>query len=62
MKQFDLYDALGIIAMIATPMAAALVFGWELYLYFLSITVPMALAVAGAIAGAVAMVVHYVGC
>jgi hypothetical protein len=55
MKRIDPYDLLGVVAMIATPMAAALVFGWELYLYFLSISVPTSLAIVGAVSGAIAM-------
>lgn len=54
-QKIDLYDGLGIVAMIATPLAAAIIFGWNLYSYLVSAMVPMALAILGAAAGAVAM-------
>lgn len=50
-----LYDTIGVIAMIATPLAAATLFGWNLYGYLIARAVPSFLAVAGGIAGAVAI-------
>jgi len=50
-----LYDIIGIVAMIATPLAAATLFGWGLYEYLHGRSVPLALAVAGGISGAVAI-------
>lgn len=50
-----LYDIIGLVAMIATPLAAATLFGWGLYEYLHGRSVPFALAVAGGISGAVAI-------
>lgn len=50
-----LYDIIGIVAMIATPLAAATLFGWGLYEYLHGRSVPFVLAVAGGISGAVAI-------
>ena len=50
-----LYDVIGIVAMIATPLAAATLFGWGLYEYLHGRSVPFALAVAGGLSGAVAI-------
>ena len=50
-----LYDALGWVAMIATPLAAAVLFGWNLYGYLTARAVPLFLAIPGGIAGAVAI-------
>jgi len=50
------YTALGIIAMIATPLAAAVLFGWEMYTYLLTEKLmPLALAIAGGVAMVIAM-------
>lgn len=52
----DFYGWLGLVAMVATPLAAALLFGWELYDYLISeALMPLGLAVAGGVAGAVAI-------
>ena len=50
-----LYDLIGVIAMIATPLAAATLFGWNLYGYLVERSVPMALAIVGGLSGAVAI-------
>lgn len=50
-----IYDIIGIAAMIATPLAAAVLFGWNLYNYLIARSVPPFLAITGGIAGAVAI-------
>ena len=50
-----LYDLIGVIAMIATPLAAATLFGWNLYGYLVERSVPAALAIVGGLSGAVAI-------
>ncbi len=50
-----MYDIIGWVAMIATPLAAATLFGWNLYTYLYGRSVPMPLAVSGGISGAVAI-------
>ena len=51
----NLYDYVGIIAMLVTPLAVAVLFGWELHQYLRGQSVPMSLAIAGGIAGAMAV-------
>ncbi len=50
-----MYDVIGWVAMIATPLAAATLFGWNLYTYLYGRSVPMPLAISGGISGAVAI-------
>jgi hypothetical protein len=50
-----LYDYLGIVAMIATPLAAAVLFGWQLHSYLLDSGLIPWLAVTGGLSGAVAI-------
>lgn len=49
------YTTIGIIAMIATPAAAAIFFGWGAYTYLLAEGVPMLLAIAGGVGVAFAL-------
>jgi DNA-binding CsgD family transcriptional regulator len=50
-----LYDYLGIVAMIATPLAAAVLFGWQLHSYLLDSGLIPWLAIVGGLSGAVAI-------
>lgn len=50
-----MYNLIGIIAMMATPAAAAVLFGWEMYAYLNGRAVPLTFAIIGGIAGALAM-------
>lgn len=49
------YQVLAVVAMIAVPLAPAVLFGWNLYLYLLGRMVPPWLAIAGGLAGAVSL-------
>lgn len=50
-----MYGLIGVLAMVATPAAAAILFGWELYEYLANRQVPLLLAIVGGVGGALAM-------
>lgn len=54
-KRVDFYGGLGVVALIVTPLAAALLFGWELFDYLAGRQLPWALAVIGGMAGMAAL-------